>query len=106
MNWTKHPQIDPKDLHIGCPHCSTADLEAPMDLLIGVGFGCSYVTRDGDEIRDCEEDDARVSEIEAMAAADPDHDWRIHRHGPLHEEVFQRHGPRKWVCIESGMGFA
>ena len=47
-----------------------------------------------------------VRDIELIAKEDPDHDWRIEKHGPLHGETFQRHEDDKWVCIESNDGFA
>jgi len=106
------PKMDQKDLKIGCPHCSTAALKAPMGMIICVGFGAAYATKDGELIYDGE-DDLRngkeplvVKDIEAMAAKDPDHDWRITKEGPLHGETFQRHGVENWVCIESNPGFA
>jgi len=113
-NWRKLPQIKPESLWIGCLNCSTATLEAPLDMLIVVGFGDAYATKDGEVIHDGEMDSQendtykvkRVKDIEDMAAKDPDHDWRIVKHGPLHGETFQRHGPNKWVCIESNPGFA
>jgi len=113
-NWRKLPQIKPEDLHIGCLNCSTAALEAPLNMLICVGFGEAYVTKDGKEVYDGEEDSRKndiyqvktVGDIEKMAEKDPDHDWRVVKHGPLHGETFQRHGPNKWVCIESNPGFA
>ena len=106
------PQIDPKDLKIGCLNCSTAALTAEMGMLICVGFGMAYVTKDEKLIYDGELDlqngkePLAVKDIEAMAANDPDHDWRIIKKGPLHGETFQRHGVGKWVCVESNCGFA
>ena len=110
--WAKHPQIDPKDLHIGCLHCSTAALEAPMEMSICVGFGCAVVTKDGKTIHGGERawengtEPWTVQDAENTAAKDPDNDWRIVKYGPMHGETFQRHGPGKWVCIESNQGFA
>jgi hypothetical protein len=113
MGWTKQPAIDPKDLYIGCLNCSTATMKAPMDMPIAVGFGMASLMRDGEVLYDEmqvergeRKDWMTVGEAEAMAAADPDHDWQIVKHGPLHGETFQRHGPEEWVCIESNMGFA
>jgi hypothetical protein len=114
MNWEKLPQIKPDDMFIGCLNCSTAALEAPLDMTICVGFGCAYVTKDGEMIYDGERDSKEndtydvktVKDIEEWALKDPDHDWRIVKHGSMHGETFQRHGPNKWVCIESDPGFA
>lgn len=111
-NMELQPQIDKKDLHIGCLNCSTAALKAPMEMLICVGMGMAVATKDGKVIYDGEEDlhndkePLAVKDIEAMAAQDPDHDWRIIKEGPLHGETFQRHGVENWVCIESNPGFA
>lgn len=47
-----------------------------------------------------------VAEAEKLAATDPDHDWRIVLFGPLHGEVYQRHGPGQWMLVEKNEGFA
>ncbi len=110
--WKKLPQIQVKDLHIGRLNCSTATLKAPMDMGIAVGFGAAYATKDGKIIYDGERDYQdtgkckTIGDIEEMAKQDPDHDWRISKHCPMHGEVFQRHGDNEWVCIESDEGFA
>jgi len=98
-------------LHYGCINCSTAALEAPMEMLICTGFGEAYVTKDDKQIYDGEQDFQTgkwvktVKEIEEVAAKDPNHDWRIVKYGPLHGETFQRQDG-KWICIESNGGFA
>lgn len=112
MPWEKLPPIEPDKLHVGCSKCSTACLRAPMEMLICVGFGYAYVSSDGIRVYDGEQDlvdgnePKTVGEIEEMAKADPNHDWRIVKHGPLHGETFQRHGDWEWVCVESNEGFA
>ena len=81
-------------------------------MMIAVGFGSAFVTKDDEQVYDGESDYQNnkkpkcVSDIEAMAKLDPDHDWRIVKYGPLHGETYQRHGDDAWVCIESNMGFA
>lgn len=112
--YTLRPRIKKESLHIGCLTCSTAAIQAPMDMLIAVGFGSAYVTKDGKKVYD--EFDHRdsvdgsefwtVREAEFLAAQDPNHDWRIVKHGPLHGETYQRQGKGKWFCIESNQGFA
>jgi len=83
-----------------------------MDMVIAVGFGAACVTRDGEQVYDGEADceagrePKTVADIESIAVADPDHDWRIKKYGPLHGETFQRHDADKWVCVESNCGFA
>lgn len=47
-----------------------------------------------------------VARAEEAAALDPDHDWRIVLFGPLHGEVYQRHGPDQWMLVEKNEGFA
>ena len=46
------------------------------------------------------------AEAEALAAADPDHDWRISLMGPLREREYQRHEDGAWVLVKTGDGFA
>jgi len=46
-----------------------------------------------------------VAQAEKVAAADPDHDWRIVLYAPLHGEVYQRQDGR-WVLVEKNDGFA
>ena len=81
-----------------------------MEKLIAVGFGCATVTRDGEQIIDGErhpsDEFLTFADAEAMAVIDPDHDWRVILHGPLHGETYQRQGVEKWVCIERNEGFA
>ena len=112
MSWNKLPPIEPKSLNIGCLNCSTAAYIAPLDMCIAVGFGAAFVTEDGSRVYDGEADfdngkeSMTVADIEEIAAADPDHDWRIIKDGPLHGETFQRHGKNLWVCVETTLGFA
>lgn len=47
-----------------------------------------------------------VADAERAAVADPDHDWRIVLYGPLHGEVYQRHGLSEWMLVEKNEGFA
>lgn len=110
-SWEKKPQIKKEELHIGCLNCSTAALKAPMDMIIAVGFGSALLWKDDELIyneSDCEteEEFMTVREAEELTAADPEHDWRIEKYGPLHGETFQRQGPEEWICIESNQGFA
>lgn len=106
--WKKLKPLPGKDIHVGCACCSTACQVVPLTMDIRVGFGDARVTRDGETVLDAGYGSraVRVSRIEKMAAADPDHDWRIVRLGPLHGETFQRHAAEHWVCVESNDGFA
>ena len=112
MSWDKLPPIDSDKICIGCLTCSTAAAIAPLNMHISVGFGQAYVTKDGQQIYDGEADyeagnePQTVADIEKMAIADPDHDWRIVKEGPMHGESFQRHDTDMWVCVKSNPGFA
>jgi hypothetical protein len=107
-----------------------------LDRMLAVGFGTVTVTRDGTGLYDeqewmysqgchdplgmtdaeleaaletCGEDLVEyptLATYEALAATDPDHDWRVHFATALHEEEYQRQGPEAWVLVRSGEGFA
>ena len=109
MSWTKETPIPGKI--IGCRCCGGNKEVFPLDSRFAVGFGTSGVTKDGayvyqespkEEWNDC----PTLSKFEGMAAIDPDHDWRMFRHGPLKGSVYQRHGDGKWVLISEDEGFA
>jgi hypothetical protein len=92
-----------------CLCCGGTHSILPMEAVVAVGFGAASVTRDGELVwqespRD--EEFRTAAEFEAMALADPDHDWRIHYYGPLSEKHYQRHGGAHWVLYEKGDGFA
>lgn len=112
MTWEKQPAIEGKDIHVGCLCCSTACRIAPLNMPICVGFGSAFVTKNGEMFYDGEKalqdevEPLTVGDIEQMARNDPDNDWRIVKHGPMHGETFQRHGDDAWVCIESNAGFS
>ena len=77
---------------------------APCDLA-GMNDGelADALTDYGEEdMLDC----PTLATYEALAASDPNHDWRVQFYGALHEETYQRQGPEAWVLIHSGMGFA
>jgi hypothetical protein len=100
--------VEAKDLHIGCMNCSTACLKAPMGMLVAVGFGMACVTKDGKCVWMEQQDKPmkRVRYFEKLAKKEPDCDWRIIKHGPMHGETFQRQGKNNWICVESNNGFA
>jgi len=108
--YVKLPPIKKEDLHIRCLNCSVAFIEAPMDMIIAVGFGSAIATKDGaviyDELTVKNDNYMTVEEIESIAKKEPNCDWRIQMDGPLHGETFQRQGENKWVCVESNRGFA
>jgi len=108
MTWNKLPPVD-----LGCNPCLHCPDPLPvldLESRVAVGFGDAHVERDSEivwyegnrEYEDC----ITVAQVEEKAAKDPDHDWRIVKFGPLHGEVYQRHGDKQWVCIERNEGFA
>lgn len=109
--WEKLPPFAGK-IDNPCFNCPPHEELADERMLIAVGFGSACVTKDGvpvyDEPNDAE-DDAEywtVADAEKAALADPDHDWRIHKHGPMRGAVWQRQDTGKWVLVESNEGFA
>jgi hypothetical protein len=100
----------------GCLNCEAAGVIAvtfPPNGVIAVGFGMAALMRDNrcvyDEprIEDAKDEDYMTgAQAEAMAAKDPDHDWRIVIHGPLSGRTYQRQGAENWVLIEQNEGFA
>jgi hypothetical protein len=93
--------------HHGCLNCGSAEQEtAPMGLGVFVGFGVARVTRDGEIVySESLKRISRLARFEKIAAADPDHDWRLELIAPLSGRVYQRRG-KKWVLIKVNMGFA
>lgn len=116
--WTKLPPVAAGGavcLTCGCGAHETL----PMDRHIAVGFGSAGFSRDDKGLWDenmCEremrpeeralDDFPTVAHVEALAVADPDHDWRIYFFAPLYEATYQRHGDAHWVLVEKGQGFA
>lgn len=109
MSCEHHPVVEGGPVE--CPYCPPVPTQAPMDKVIAVGFGMAQATRDGVVVADGEawtEGDGWLTfqDIENMALADHDHDWRVVLHGPLHGETYQRQGIGVWLCIERNDGFA
>jgi hypothetical protein len=107
----------------GCLVCECAGakpLSFPLDGVIAVGFGFAACTKDGaivleepqlrfdenDEPIDEEDEYPTGADAEKLAAADPDHDWRIQLDGPMSGRTYQRQGEGKWVLVEQNEGFA
>lgn len=96
----------------GCLNCGHQYALLPMTAVIAVGFGCANLTKGNEVIYDEQDTDEEsgdymtVEQAEALAAADPKHDWRIHLVAPMSERHYQRQGPEQWVLYEKGMGFA
>lgn len=108
--WTKLPPIEGG--HGGCLHCGYQHDVLPMEAVIAVGFGSACLTKGNQTVYDEQdtpkdsEDYMTVEKAEALAVADPDHDWRIHLVAPLSERHYQRQGDKHWVLYEKGEGFA
>lgn len=97
-------------IHHGCLHCGGTEKVAPLDMIVAVGFGSACVTKGPEEVwSELGSDDQEfhdVAHFEALAAADPDHDWQISLQGPLRGRTYQRHGVGRWVLVDSNEGFA
>lgn len=98
-----------------CLCCPTKPVEAPMDMIICVGFGDAGVTKNKELVwsEQSVQDTAKdwddfwtVADAEKVALEEPDEDWRIYKMGAMWEGEWQRQGPSKWVLISTGMGFA
>ena len=106
MSWTKLPAIKGS---VSCLICGCGAKEhLHADSIVAVGFGSAGYSRDGITLfQEQDSDDfVTVEDVEKIAEADPDHDWRIFKHAPLYDAVYQRQGPMEWVLIEKGEGFA
>ena len=107
--WNK---LQPIEAHYGgCLNCGPRPVQFPPDGVIAVGFGYAALHKDGvplwTELIDVVDDELMTgADAEALAAQDPDHDWRIVLHGPLSGRTYQRHEPGKWMLVEKNEGFA
>lgn len=112
-SWAKLPFIGKMQPN-PCMNCPDPRAQLRPDRAIAVGFGDAHLSKDGqviwgenEEGRDLDFDEMMTcGQAEVMAVADPDHDWRIVLHGPMHGETYQRHGKGRWVCVEQNVGFA
>jgi len=108
--WKKQPAIEGK--LGGCLNCGPRPSYFPADADIAVGFGYAALHRDEEPVytepSEPETEDAYMTgaQAEAVAAADPDHDWRIVLESPLSSRTYQRHGAGEWALVEQGIGFA
>lgn len=109
--YVKQLPVQPK--RNGCLCCPDPQLHADLDMVIAVGFGAAFVTRDGELFYDGEmalqdgEEPKRLRDIEEAAKLEPTCDWRLVMHAPLHGEEYQRHDDTgHWTCIKANEGFA
>ena len=110
MTWTRLPPVEGRTVCLTCGAGSDATL--PPERLIAVGFGAAGYTCDGAalwvEDRNAPEDTAlpTCADVEALAKADPDHDWRIFFYAAMYDAEYQRQGDGHWVLVRRGEGFA
>lgn len=107
--WGRLPAIE--GTHGGCLNCGPRPSQFPADGVIAVGFGYAALHKDGSSVwAGSDETDSDQwltgAQAEAMAAIDPDHDWRIVLQGPLSGREYQRHGPNNWALVHQDQGFA
>jgi hypothetical protein len=108
-SWERLPAVESHTGPLSCGCCG-ARSDLPMDLEIAAGFGDANYSRDGEIMWNEGCSDRRqpptVADVEALAKADPDHDWRIAFWTPLYDAEYQRQGDGLWVLIAKGEGFA
>ena len=109
MTWTKLTPITVT--YSGSITRDPRPVRMPPEGVIAVGFGYAALHKDGkpvwSELNDVTDDELMTcADAEALAAQDPDHDWRIVLHGPLAGRTYQRHGPGQWTLVEKNEGFA
>ena len=94
--------------HSGCLNCPPKPIKVPLRFNPHPGFGGVTLTRDGETVESQYDYEKSTTFIhfENVAKKDPDHDWRVRMDGPLSDVTWQRHGPKTWVAVEKGMGFA
>jgi hypothetical protein len=82
-------------------------VDLPMEMPIKIGFGVAGYSRDGEILfhQDLSiKGYQTVADVEKLALADPDHDWRIFFFSPLYEAEYQRQGDGVWVMVKKEPG--
>lgn len=91
---------------------------ASLDTVICVGFGSATVFRDGVQFCDGDEPERRgmvnrrglvtLRQVEKYIRRQRlgHHRWSASVHAPLYNATWERRRPGKWVCVETGEGFA
>ena len=104
----KLPAVEGSVACLTCGCGARSDLD--MERHIAVGFGSAGYSRDGESLWDEQgqefDDCPTVADVEKLAVADPERDWRIYFFAPLYEAEYQRQGDGVWVLVRKGMGFA
>lgn len=108
MKWTRLTPIEGGNGPCLC--CGGTHSILPMDTVIAVGFGSAGYSKDGEtlwqEMNHKFDECPTVESVEAIAKADPDHDWRIYMFGPLRGVEYQRQDEAHWVLVSKDNGFA
>lgn len=109
--WQRLPAVEGSVACLTCGAGARSDL--PMERHICVGFGAAGYSKDGEALWDegmasiDDPDEApTVGDVEKLAVADPEHDWRIYFEAPLYSAEYQRQAEGVWVLIRKGEGFA
>lgn len=92
----------------GCFSCPPKPLKVPLRYNPHPGFGLVTLERDGQTVESQihYEKSTTFIRFENVAMKDPDHDWRVISNGPLSDVTWQRHGPKAWLAVKRGRGFA
>lgn len=106
MGWAKLEPLG--HVHSGCLTCGPKPTTVKLRYNPHPGFGLVTLLRDGETVESWihYETSRTFVTFEKRAKADPDHDWRVRVDGPLYDVTYQRHGPKEWVAVEKGLGFA
>ena len=109
MSFERLPAVEGSVVCLTCGCGARSDLE--MDRPIAVGFGDAGYSKDGkviwcEQMADSSKEWVTVADVEVLAKAAPDHDWRIYFYAPLYEAEYQRQGDDVWVLVSKGQGFA
>lgn len=107
MEWQKLPPLEYPP-HSGCLNCGSKPLRVPLRYNPHPGFGMVTLLRNGEAVETQVDYEKATTFIhfENVARRDPDHDWRVVSDGPLSDVTWQRHGPKEWVAVAKGLGFA
>jgi hypothetical protein len=81
-----------------------------LDAQVAVGVGYAALTRDGVPVYEADcfalEQAWSVGDAERLAAAEPDHDWRIHLVALRDERHYRREAEGRWLLYERGYGLS
>ena len=110
--WEPQAPVEGK---VYCNICCGGRDKSGEDFLVAVGFGSADVSASGAHIiseqewidaDEYEGEEVTLSLVERVAKVRPELDWRIHMHGPLSGQEYQRHGDGRWALVHRDEGFA